>query len=275
MRAQCSRSPLASLALSLLAAFVAILPVTSCSFAQTAHSPEATLDCKGIANGSNVADQFGGCCLRSEQGCGKCYATVPQCGCDSSIKPDSYGTCCSASQIVCGRCYSVQPECGCGSTDTKDRNGTCCPANKKDSNGICCGSGTIDSQGVCCAAGDTPSCGRCGGCRSCPTSRCRAGSSVGWPMYHEHSTSCPGGWYNAGVVNFPHGSSFSKVTLSADYNVAGAQPCCYGQNPGVGCADPGKSGWIYSSNLQGELITCPEAGTARSCSCFDGTITCQ
>ena len=268
------------LQLSLLAlAFAATLTaaplfVTSAS-AQTAHSPEAALDCKGVPSGSNVLDKFGGCCLPSEQGCGKCFAPVPKCGCDTSIQPDSYGTCCSSSKIACGKCYGVQPECGCGSTDTRDRNGTCCPANKKDANGICCSSGVIDSQGVCCAAGVTPTCGRCGGCRSCPTSRCRAGHSLGWPMYHEHSTSCPGGWFNSGPVNIPHGGSFSKVTLSADFRVAGKQACCYGQNPGVGCADPGKSGWIYSQNLTGELITCPEAGTARPCTCFDGAISCQ
>lgn len=254
---------------------IALFCTVSPALSQTVHSPEASLDCKGVQNGNNKRDQFGGCCLLSEQACGRCYAVKPPCGCDPAIGPDNYGTCCNKSLIECGRCNGIKPECGCGSTDKRDKNGTCCPASKQDRNGVCCSSGTLDSNGECCAAGVTPTCGRCGGCRSCPTSRCRAGHSLGWPMYHEHSTSCPGGWHNAGPVNLSHGQTFYKVILSADYRVAGAQPCCGGQNPGVGCADPGKSGWIYATYVPGELLTCPEAGTARPCTCNDGSISCQ
>jgi len=227
----------------------------------TVHSPEALIDCKGIENGANRTDSYGDCCLPSEK-------------------------------IYCGACNDHRSYCEkqtgvCGTSKTSDRNGTCCDSHPSPCDD--CGRTSIteceaklnacnvtpDIDGACCLESQK-GCGYCGGCKKdCPTYRCSQTKGSYWPMYHNHGTGCPdgheGSLYGMGPLNFKHGDSFMRVTLSA--NSTSPQKC-YGRDTPSSCADVGKSGWIYSTKLAGELITDAEAGTAVSCHCNDGTISC-
>ena len=108
----------------------------------------------------------------------------------------------------------------------------------------------------------------------CPTTRCSQRNSSYWPMLHNHSTNC-GPYYNtpAGYlpVNFAHGQSFYRVTLSADSNVLPVSRC-YCSYRSTPCCAPGKSGWIYAINPGAELITLEEQSTSQLMSCDNGVI---
>ena len=246
------------------------------------NSPEGFYDCKGVANGPNDRDINQVCCLPSdhtyEPHCGKCnYVKIncePQFGCNTPVTKDRRGTCCPDNQKVCNQCgYTMQ---GCESFPGR-------------------GCGQI-AQGECsCDLSIKKVCGKCNytkqGCESisgcgniaqvprptvgCPTTRCRQvpSNNHGWPMKHSHSSGCPGDFPTTqpggGPMNFGHGDTFYYVTLSANTTVA--QPC-YGRTDVKFCNDPGKSGWIYATNLAGELITNAEAGTAQWRICDNGVI---
>ena len=109
----------------------------------------------------------------------------------------------------------------------------------------------------------------------CPTTRCRPNpipGNGGWPMMHSEFNGCPGSHpVNAGPLNFGHAQTFFHVTLSADYNTQGPVPC-FGRTDLPFCSDPGKSGFIYATDLAGERITDAEAGTASLRVCCNGVI---
>ena len=109
----------------------------------------------------------------------------------------------------------------------------------------------------------------------CPTTRCRPNpipGNGGWPMMHSEFNGCPGSHpVNAGPLNFGHGQTFFHVTLSADFITQGPVPC-FGRTDLPFCSDPGKSGFIYATDLAGERITDAEAGTASLRVCCNGVI---
>ena len=109
----------------------------------------------------------------------------------------------------------------------------------------------------------------------CPTTRCRPNpipGNGGWPMMHSEFNGCPSSHpVNAGPLNFGHGQTFFHVTLSADFNTQGSVPC-FGRTDLPFCSDPGKSGFIYATDLAGERITDAEAGTASLRVCCNGVI---
>ena len=109
----------------------------------------------------------------------------------------------------------------------------------------------------------------------CPTTRCRPSpipGNGGWPMMHSEFNGCPGSHpVNAGPLNFGHGQTFFHVTLSADFNNQGPVPC-FGRTDIPFCSDPGKSGFIYATNLAGERITDAEAQSRQDRICCNGVI---
>ena len=109
----------------------------------------------------------------------------------------------------------------------------------------------------------------------CPTTRCRPNpipGNGGWPMMHSEFNGCPGSHpVNAGPLNFGHGQTFFHVTLSADFNNQGPVPC-FGRTDIPFCSDPGKSGFIYATNLAGERITDAEAQSRQDRICCNGVI---
>ena len=109
----------------------------------------------------------------------------------------------------------------------------------------------------------------------CPTTRCRPNpipGNGGWPMMHSEFNGCPGSHpVNAGPLNFGHGQTFFHVTLSADFNTQGPVPC-FGRTDLPFCSDPGKSGFIYATDLAGERITDAEAQSRQDRICCNGVI---
>lgn len=106
------------------------------------------------------------------------------------------------------------------------------------------------------------------GCLSC---RC---SPVGtfWPMRHTNGTHCgPDAPTEHGCHNFEHGQVFAHITLSADSNIVGTQPC-YGGAPDSVCSDPNKSGFIYATDFAKEHITQAEYDSQVPYICDDGVI---
>ncbi len=247
------------------------------------NSPEGFYDCNGIANGANQRDIEQKCCLPSQQTfaghCKRCAGKkecedVPQFGCFTAATKDINGTCCFDNQKDCGKCYYTRQGCesfpgrGCGQI----AQGECsCDLSIKK----VCDKCNYTMQGCESISG-------CGNIAQvprptvgCPTTRCRQvpSNNHGWPMKHSHSSGCPGDFPTTqpggGPMNFGHGDTFYYVTLSANTTVA--QPC-YGRTDVKFCNDPGKSGWIYATNLAGELITNAEAGTAQWRICDNGVI---
>lgn len=106
----------------------------------------------------------------------------------------------------------------------------------------------------------------------CFSHRCRPLSNNGWPMLHTDNTTCPPSHpTDGGRLDFGHGQTFFRVTLSADTNAVGTKPCV---NPlsAPHCDDPGKSGFIYSTNPERELITADEFNTQQVYICDNGVI---
>lgn len=105
----------------------------------------------------------------------------------------------------------------------------------------------------------------------CFSHRCRV-SSAGWPMMQTDNTGCPADYpFDPGRLDFGHGQTFFRVTLSGDFNIFGSQPCV---NPDRGshCTDPGKSGFIYTTDPFNELITQAEYDSRVQYICDNGTI---
>lgn len=165
---------------------------------------------------------------------------------------------------VCSKC-----KVACAPGMTADKYGTCCPDSRKDVAG---------SSGTCCPDWKTPGCSSCDGCKGCPTARCRFGGPYGWPMAHL-GPDCSGGWQvSAGCgscrLDFGHGAKLWKIGLHANTHVVGNLPC-YGRTDIQFCSDPGKSGWIYSTDPAGERLTYGEERTKVPCECVNGAIVCS
>jgi len=247
------------------------------------NSPEGFYDCKGIANGANKRDgtSFRDCCLLTEMVfCGGCKDRRSDCEkqsvgwCGTGADKDINQVCCLPSDHTyephCGKCnYTKQ---GCESFPGR-------------------GCGQI-AQGECsCDLSIKKVCGKCNytkqGCESisgcgniaqvprptvgCPTTRCRT-SQNGWPMMHNPGSSCPGLYpFNAGPADFAHGQAFYLVLLSA--NALATVPCYPpGRTDPATCADPGKSGFIYATDLAHERLTNAEAASAQWRICDNGVI---
>lgn len=250
------------------------------------NSPEGFYDCKGIANGANDRDINQVCCLPSdhtyEPHCGKCYYTKqgcePQFGCDTLANKDINGTCCFDNQKVCGKCYYTKQGCesqrGCGNIDTVC--GRCGPMQGCESVRGC---GNIDTVCGSCT-GTMGGCGRCSGCKDCKTFRCSYTKGSYWPMFHNTGTNCGSAFElpnnHGGPVNLGHGTTFYRVDLFSQ-PPPNEEKKCYpkGRLDPATCADTNKSGWIYATNIAGEKVSIEEERGKKSCTCNDGTITCN
>ena len=172
--------------------------------AQTAHSPEAFLDCKQIDFGPNRFDNYGKCCLPSEQNnCRSCFNAVTDVGCGCGNPAPNECNSCTGSKA----CY------GC--------------------DGVANSGKVTDGQGGCCKESER-ACGRCSGCRGCSlNSHCQNpnGPPACNPGYSDPSNpSCP---WNFTIA---HGSTLTRIThLSHQQgtgylwssNVAGEQLSCF------------------------------------------------
>ncbi len=203
------------------------------------NSPEGFYDCKGVANGPNKRDRVGGCCLPSEQAeypCFKCKYTPNLCEKQTGL---------------CG--YAMTP---CETQVQK------------------CGATVVCNK----CDGTMGGCGRCEGCRDCKTFRCTDTKGSYWRMFHNTGTNCGSAFElpnnTGGPVNLGHGTTFYRVDLFSQppHN---EEKKCYGPSDRATCADTGKRGYIYATNIAGELVTIAEERGKKSCTCNDGTITCN
>ena len=250
------------------------------------NSPEGFYDCNGIANGANERDPVNDCCFRSQMNfCGRCRDNRSPCEKQSdkwcgtgATNPDQRCGCGLPGLVqVCGVCgYSMrgcESQRGCGNIDTVC--GRCGPMQGCESVRGC---GNIDTVCGSCT-GTMGGCGRCSGCKDCKTFRCSRTKGSYWPMFHNTGTNCGSAFElpnnTGGPVNPGHGQQFYRVPLFSqpDPKKAALQKC-YPEGPAT-CADTNKSGWIYATNNAGELVTIEEESGKKSCTCNDGTITCN
>lgn len=106
----------------------------------------------------------------------------------------------------------------------------------------------------------------------CFSHRCRVLGNPPWPMMHTDNTNCPANFpVDGGRLDFGHGTTFFRVTLSADSSSFGSQPCV---NPARGsdCTDIGKAGFIYAGDPYNELITQAEFDSRVQYICDNGSI---
>ena len=256
------------------------------------NSPEGFYDCKGIANGANDRDPEGGCCLQSERTEAPCFLCIykpnfcdKQTGvCRTTTTADMNKRCCDAHPFPCNDCNRpTMTFCElqlnqCNTTATPDKNNRCCSAHPSPCNDCNRPSMTFcELQLNQCGATADVGCG-CGKPApvprptvGCPTSRCRT-SQNGWPMMHNPGSGCPGLYpFKAGPADFRHGQTFYLVILTA--NALATVPCYPpGRTDPATCADPGKSGFIYATDLPHERLTNAEAASAQWRICDNGVI---
>ena len=103
----------------------------------------------------------------------------------------------------------------------------------------------------------------------CYTMRCRA-SELGWPMIQTFNAPCPPEYpFSAGRTDISHGQAVERITLSAGDTSGEAVPCL-DPNAAAFCNDPGKSGFIFSTQAASELITAEEYSTRETFICDNG-----
>ena len=156
--------------------FIAVIALTISSdlsaWAQTqVNSPEGFYDCKGFANGANVRDIEGGCCLPSEQTeathCRRCRGKIgcePQNGCGNDAQAECGG--CNlgntAASYACGGCGD-NTSClsGCDNKPYSTKTTVC---------GVC--DGSFNACGDCSTTDQGCGCGQLApgpcGCSACP-----------------------------------------------------------------------------------------------------------
>ena len=247
------------------------------------NSPEGFYDCKSIANGRNTRDGRDKCCLPETRVCDKCDYKKNQCeevfACDEPApvcnKCRYTMTPCETQLNQCGATPNVG--CGCGNpapnacdSCTGDRSCYGCDGVAKSGKTFVCGT----------CGGTMGGCGRCSGCMDCKTFRCSYTKGSYWPMFHNTGTNCGSAFElpnnEGGPVNLGHGTTFYRVTLFSQ-PPRNEEKKCYpeGRLDPATCADTNKSGWIYSTNIAGERVSIEEERGKKSCTCNDGTITCN
>ena len=217
--------------------FIAVIALTISSdlsaWGQTmqVNSPEGFYDCKGIANGANVRDREGGCCLPSEKTEAPCFlCNYPhnfcekQTGvCRTTTTADMNKRCCDAHPFPCNDCYrpsmtfcetqlnqcGATPNVGCGCGNPAPNACDSCTGDRS-----CYGCDGVAKSGktvVCDTCGGTMGgCGRCGGCLSCSFNwGCQDAGTGCNPSYSDPSQACPGSGsigHGATITRINHGS---------------------------------------------------------------------
>jgi hypothetical protein len=88
-------------------------------------------------------------------------------------------------------------------------------------------------------------------------------------IQNDYSRSCPGNVpFLLGTFDFGHGQTFFRIELVS----GGASEGCHNPAHGAVCSDPGKSGFIYATDPNGEIITETEFNTRRTFICDNGVI---
>ena len=251
--------------------FIAAIALTISSdlsaWAQTmqVNSPEGFYDCKGFANGANVRDIEGGCCLPSEQTeathCRRCRGKIgcePQNGCGNDAQAECGG--CNlgntAASYACGKCND-NTSClsGCDNKPYSTKTTVC---------GVCDGSfnacGDCSSTDQGCGCGKGSCCSATAGGNQCinfggwttnsghryATDATFArefysstGNTINW--LHLGSTHCIGGGIICGGMRCIVAKGIG-LTFDAAWNITNAQQLvnngCWGGVASVGCFDP-------------------------------------